>query len=281
MNRVAPIKPSSGNATALSGVPLSPAARKRIIAPLARGLDLLSAFTTADQWLGNLELAMRTRLPPSTANRIAKSLAQLGYLDYSRQRRQYRLGSGVLTLGYAAVATSPFRSFARADLQRFADDHHLFVAIGQRDRLDIMIVECFRSNSSALTVRLDAGSRVPIANTAAGWALMSELPEDERAFLLSHIKRRYGRNWLEQSRGMTQALSQLGRKGYCVSFGNWHSEITSVGVPLVTADHTSIMSLICSGAAPFLSSRRISDEVGPELVALAERLKNLPATAAA
>ena len=249
--------------------------RRNFITPLARGLGLLRAFNASNQWLGNLELASRAGLPKSTASRLAKSLATLGYLDYSRERHEYRLAGGVLALGYAAVANSPFRALAHADLQRFADDHHLFVAIGERDRSEIMMVECFHSNSSVLTMRLDVGSRVPIANTAAGWALLSALPESERSFLLDHMKKRYGRGWREISRELTQAVSQIEQKGYCVSFGNWRSEVTSVAVPLVAADEAAIMTVICSGAAPFLSSQRIFKEVGPSLVALATRLKGL------
>jgi DNA-binding IclR family transcriptional regulator len=248
---------------------------RNFITPLARGLGLLRAFNASNQWLGNFELASRAHLPKSTASRLAKSLATLGYLDYSRERHEYRLAGGVLALGYAAVANSPFRTLARADLQQFADDHHLFVAIGERDRLEIMVVECFHSNSSVLTMRLDVGSRVPIANTAAGWALLSALPEGEHTFLLDHMKKRYGGGWREISRGLTRAVSQIAHEGYCVSFGNWKLEVTSVAVPLVAADEASIMTVICSGAAPFLSSQRISKEVGPSLVALAKRLKGL------
>src|ERR1035437_5624262 len=179
------LRPQS-NVTQKSGSLLGAGTSRNFITPLARGLALLSAFKASDQWLGNFELASRAGLPTSTANRLAKSLATLGYLDYSRERRQYRLAGGVLALGYAAVANSPFRNLARADFQQFADDHHLFVTIGERDRLEIMVSECFHSNSSVLTVRLDAGSRVQIATTAAGWALLSALPEDERTFLLDH-----------------------------------------------------------------------------------------------
>jgi DNA-binding IclR family transcriptional regulator len=250
----------------------------RVIAPLARGLSLLNAFAEGEQSLGNLQLAARTGLPPSTTNRIAKSLVRLGYFEYVPGPRQYRLSPGVLALGYAAVSEAPFRAVVREHVQRFADEHHLFLAIGQRNRLEILVLECFRSNSSALTLRLDPGARVPMATTAAGWALISELPEGERRFLLTHMEKRCGRSWLEISRSMAVAFGELSRKGYCTSFGSWRPEVTSVATPLIVPEQSAALVLVCSGATRLISSKRISEEIGPGLVMLSSTIRRLAAT---
>lgn len=60
---------------------------RNFIEPLARGLSILQAFTSEDNWLGNFEIASRVGLPNATVNRLLKTLAGLGYLAYSPQLR--------------------------------------------------------------------------------------------------------------------------------------------------------------------------------------------------
>ena len=85
-----------------------------MVAPFARALSLLAAFTSQDDWLGTGELAARTALPSSSVSRLARSLVLLGYLLHSTTRRAYRLAAPVLALGYGAIANSDVQRTARA-----------------------------------------------------------------------------------------------------------------------------------------------------------------------
>jgi DNA-binding IclR family transcriptional regulator len=245
---------------------------RAFIEPLARGLSVLRAFTAQDTWLGNLEVASRVNLPNATVNRMMKTLTALGYLAFSRERRQYRLAAPVLSLGYAAVANSNVRQVMRTHMQDVADRFNVFVTLGERDRLDIVLLEVCHSNSSILTLRLEQGARVPIGETAMGWALMAALPGSEQDYLLTHMKRRYGERWPRVERNVKRALVQTSRIGYCASLGAWRQEITTVALPLVLADRSSALVLACAGAAPYLPNTRITREIGPTLVALAKRM---------
>lgn len=247
---------------------------RNFIEPLARGLNVLQAFAPSNRWLGNLKVAERVKLPTATVNRLLKTLHRLGYLTFSPQRRQYRLTASVLNLGYVAVANSNVRQKLRSHMQKLADDLNVFVTLGQRDRLDIVLIEMCHSNSSMLTLRLEPGARVPISETAMGWALMAALPDEERDYLLAHIEQKYRSRWAAVERDILRALSQVKRSGYCASFGAWRPEITTVAVPLVPADRSAALVLGCSGAGPYLPASRISQEIGPTLVALARQLSD-------
>lgn len=245
---------------------------RNFIEPLARGLAVLEAFTPNDCWLGNLEIAARVKMPNATVNRLLKSLTRLGYLSFSPQLRQYRLAPSVLSLGYAAVANSNMRRLLRWHMQELADRLNVFVTFGQRDRLDIVLLDVCHSNSSLVTLRLEEGMRLPIAETAMGWALMAALPEEERVYLITHIKRRYGAGWGAVERRIARAFAQIRRSGYCTSLGVWRAEITTVAVPLVPVDRSAALVLGCASAAPYLPTGRIGQEIGPALVALARHL---------
>lgn len=252
---------------------------RKFITPLARGLAVLGAFGAADEWLGNKDIAQRVELPLATTNRLLKSLALLGYLEHSEQRRKYRLAPAVLSLGYAAVAHSEIKQIVRSRLQAFADDQNLFVMLGHRDKLDIVLLENAHSSSSVLTLRLEPGARLPIAETALGWSLMSALPATERDYLLAHIEKRYEAGWPKIDRQIRDALGQIERLGYCVSPGLRRPEITAVAVPLVARDQSAVLTIGCAAATPFLGADRIHQQVGPDLVALANGLRHdLPMT---
>jgi DNA-binding IclR family transcriptional regulator len=251
---------------------LLPAENRNVIEPLARGLSILHAFTSQDRWLGNKEIARRAQLPNATANRLIKTLTELGYLHFSSAMRKYRLSPSVLGLGYCAVANSDMRVLVREQMQRFADQFNVFVTLGERDRLDIVILEICHSNTSIVTLRLETSTRVPVANTALGWALISALPEAEKDYLLTHIRKREGERWPVADRNIRRALNQIKKSNYCVSLGAWRSEISTVSVPLVPADHSSVLVLGCAGPTSFLPSNRISQEIGPALVSLSRNL---------
>ena len=260
-------------------VPLGESDRLRVasrdrnfIEPLARGLLILQAFTPNDRWLGNLEVAGRVNLPNATVNRLLKSLTRLGYLSFSPQFRQYQLAAPVLALGYAAIANSNVRQLMRWHMQQLADHLTVFVTLGQRDRLDIVLLEVCHSNSSLVTLRLEQGVRVPIAETAMGWALMAALPDEEREYLLTHIKRKYGDHWADVDSKIHRAFAQIRRTGYCASVGAWRSEITTVAAPLIPADRSTALVLGCANAGPYLPMTRIAQGIGPALVALSKQM---------
>jgi DNA-binding IclR family transcriptional regulator len=245
---------------------------RNFIEPLARGLSILQAFRSDDQWLGNLEIASRVGLPNATVNRLLKTLAGLGYLAYSPQFRRYRLAAPVLSLGYAAVANSPSQHLLRRDMQRLADSTNTCVMLGYRDRLDMVLLEICRSNTSFVTLRLEKGDRIPIAETAMGWALLASLPSEERDYLLTHIQQKHEEKWALFEHKIQRGLSHFHRTGYCVSLGAWRSEITTAAVPLVPANRSAALVIACASVSAYMSTSRINREIAPALVSLAERM---------
>ena len=61
------------------------------VMPFARALALLATFTPQERWLGLSELARRAGLPSSTAARLARALADCGYLHHDTEGRRFRL----------------------------------------------------------------------------------------------------------------------------------------------------------------------------------------------
>lgn len=245
---------------------------RRFVTALARGLDVLRGFQQGDVSLGNLEIAQRTGLPKPTISRLTYTLTQLGYLTYSDKHGTYQLGPGVLSLGYAMLSGLDIRERARPFLQELSDEVDATVALGARDRLKMVYLEVCRG-PAAVTLRIDVGTRIPLATTAMGRALFAALPESERDFLMGHVKR-CTQDAAEYSRiemGFQQAVCDVAERGFCMSVGDWRPNVNAVGVPLVAHDR-NVYGLICGGPAFTMSRKTLEKECGPRLVELAKKI---------
>lgn len=245
---------------------------RQFVTALARGLELLRAFTPQEPLLGNQELAARTGLPKPTISRLTHTLTRLGYLTYSERLGKYQLGTGVLSLGYAALSNMRARQVARPLMQELADHAQAAVSLGSRDRLSMVYVEHCRS-SSALTLRLDLGSRIPIATTAMGRALLAALPEEERRFLMDHLARKDPERWPRIRDGIDEAIDEYQTRGFTLSSGDFDPDINAVGVPFIPPDGSNIMAFNCGGPSFLLTRKRLVSDLGPRLVDLVRNVE--------
>lgn len=244
----------------------SPENARKFVEALARGLEVLGCFNPGDRYLGNQEISKRTGLPKSTVSRLTFTLADMGYLNFSGTNNKYYLGNAVISLGYAKLAQMDIRRISRPLMQALAEHTQASVNLGIRDHLSMIYIDTYR-NSSTFTVQLDVGSQIPITTTSMGRAYLSALPENERRELLHQIQLNDEQNWGLIKEGITKAESDYKKHGYCVSFGNWRSEVHAIAVPLVLEDGT-IMVFSCSGASFQLTQQIIETDIAPRLLNL-------------
>jgi len=245
---------------------------RNLVTAVSRGLSILSVFSPRDVWLGNSDIAERTGLPKPTVSRLTDTLTRLGYLHHSPRRRQYRLGVAVLTLGYAVLGDLDVRKIARPAMQALADSCNALVALGERERLDMIHLETCHSNSTMVTLRVDAGSRARMATTAFGRALLAAMPGNERDLVLEQMHQHYRERWPKLKREIHQAIRDVNRQGFCIVMGLWQPDINAVAVPLILPDCSEVMSIGCAGSSRYLPRRRLETEVGPRLVELSHRI---------
>lgn len=244
----------------------TPEDARKFVEALARGLEVLSCFHPSDHYLGNQEISKRTKLPKSTVSRLTFTLADLGYLNFSKTNNKYCLGNAVISLGYAKLAQMDIRRISRPLMQALAEHTQASVNLGIRDQLNMIYIDTYR-NTSTFTVQLDVGSQIPIATTSMGRAYLCALHEDERTKLMDQIKSSDEQIWPTIKDGITKAMAEFREFGYCTSLGNWRTEVHAIAVPLILDDGT-IMVFSCSGASFQLSRQLIESDIGPRLINL-------------
>ena len=237
------------------------------VTALARGLDVLNCYRASSKLLGNGELAARTGLPKSTVARLTHTLTRLGYLTYDPGASKYGLGPETLLLGSLMLSKLTVRELARPQMQKLADFSHGMVSLGMRSRLHMIYIENRRSDS-ALTLRLDVGSRIPIAATAMGRAYIAAASETERDEILDLVKSSEGDAWPETRAGIETAIVEYEQTGCCSSFGDWQRDVNAIAVAFTAAGGGPQLALSCGGPAFNLTREHLIEKVRPKLLDL-------------
>lgn len=235
----------------------------KFVEALGRGLRVLECFRPSERFLGNAEIAKRTGLTKPAVSQLTFTLCELGYLSYSPDKRRYCLGTAVITLGHNHLAGGDIRRVARPLMQSLAEYTHASVHLGIRDQLSMVYIDTYRATSS-FTVQFDVGPQVTIANTSMGRAYLSALPETDRTALLEQIRKNDEQNWPRVKAGIDQAVRDYREMGFCMSLGDWRSEVNAIAVPLICEDGT-IMLFSCSGAAFQMPRQMLVEDIGPRL----------------
>ena len=143
----------SSKPTAVTSIPLpgliNPhdlALDRQFAMTLARGLEVLRAFTAANPILSNREIAERTGLPKPTISRLTYTLGMLGYVSKDILTQKYRLASGVLALGHPLLASMKTRQLAKPLMANIAKETGCTVNLGLRDRTDTVYVDSVRAD---------------------------------------------------------------------------------------------------------------------------------------
>lgn len=245
---------------------------RKFVVALARGLEVLRAFTPSEGLLGNQEIAARTGLAKATVSRLTYTLTTLGYLAHIDRLEKYQLAPGALAIGYSTLANMRIRQVAKPHMQALANYTGASVALGTRDRFNAIYIEFCRGKSSIM-LRLNVGARIPLATTAMGRALLAGTPGEDRQRLLRQIARRDGAKWPKVRPGVERALKEIEARGFSVSVGEWESDINAVGVPLAAPDGSGIFAFNCGAPAFHFSRSQLENEIGPRLLNTARNIE--------
>ncbi|HEJ3150615.1 IclR family transcriptional regulator [Pseudomonas aeruginosa] len=244
---------------------------RQFVTALARGLELLRCFTPRESLLGNQELAKKTGLPKPTVSRLAHTLTRLGYLRHLPHSGKYQLEVGVMSFGYAMLSNLSIRALARPLMEEMAGYAKAAVAMAARDRLSMVYLDVVHGEAN-LTMRRQVGSHLSLHRSAIGRACLAAMPEDEREFILGHIRKRHPEDWPEVRKGLERAFRDYADYGFCLSLGEWQRDVNAVGVALHHESH-GLLAFNCGGPSFHLKREKLEDDIGPRLLHMVHNIE--------
>ncbi|MCF3933079.1 IclR family transcriptional regulator [Acuticoccus sp. M5D2P5] len=234
---------------------------------MARGLDVLRAFRPRESSLTNNEIAMRTGLPKPTVSRLTYTLCRLGYLVLMESTGTYRLGPGVLELGYGVLAGIDINTRAMDEMRALCSgpSQHVSAGLAERHEFRAVLVSIQRSDNT-LSLSMNVGSSLPLFHSAVGRAILVGMSDAERQETVdrANIARPGEAEAIERSVDM--AFEDYERFGYCTSFGDFVPEMNAIAVPVLSLNGNRVYGLNVNAPAFVLSAAALKDAYGERLV---------------
>lgn len=232
---------------------------------LSRGLQVLRAFTPADYLLGNRELCEKTSLPKATVSRLTYTLEQLGYLTRIDRLQKYRLGPGVLMLGYPMLASMEIRHLARPHIEKLAAQTGWTVNLGMLGKLEVVYIDALRIDRGNF-LKPDIGSARPLLTTALGRALLFASTSVQRTSILNRLKVEDAEQYMADFPYFEKDRTCYEKNGFCLSRGDWKRNVLAVAVPLTVAsdDHLQI-GMNCTISSARLTKAELIKSIIPHL----------------
>lgn len=250
---------------------------------LARGVELLRCFSANEHELSNAELSQRTGLPRPTISRLTYTLCVLGYLRHNPRNGRYQPGSALISVTYPLMASITLRQRARALMNELADTVGGQVAMGIRDRLNVVLVETSRGPAAEPRrgPTADVGLSLPIAGSAIGRAYLAGCDGPAREALLNEIRIKTPEDWARFEPGIRTALREHARLGFCSVDGTLVDEVVAVAAAYGATRGAELVVFNCAFARRALPAGAglawLRGEVGPRLAQLVQRLRSADA----
>ncbi|GAB3580726.1 IclR family transcriptional regulator domain-containing protein [Calidifontibacter terrae] len=239
------------------------------IEALARGLDVIRAFDerAVDGTLSMSEVAERTGLARPTVRRILLTLAELGYVRSTR--RGYCLTPQVVDLGMAYVHSLGLWDIARPHLEELVTRTSESSSIAQLDGSDIVYIARV-AVPKIIALRVDIGTRFPVASTSLGKVLLSELSREQIEATLA-VPSRSGIT-PRRTPDLDELLADCARireQGWCLTDEDLAAGIRSVAAPLRDGDGRIVAAMNVTVHAAETSVERLVHGHVPDLLATA------------
>lgn len=244
---------------------------RHFVEALARGLKVLQCFASGEERLGNQELAERCGLPKSTITRLTYTLTSLGFLHHVAESGRYRLGMATLSLGGTTLSRLDAKEVSRPLMQELANATECLIALGLREGMSMLYMETCRSDS-IVTLRLNIGSRMPLATSAMGRAYLAAAKPGARRGLEDRIRGLDPAGWPRIAQGIQQAVDDLAQHGCCASFGDWRSEVHAIAAPVRVGKGLPLMVLSAAGPRS-MSPEVFLRDIRPQLLATVQEIE--------
>ena len=221
---------------------------RNFVAALARGLDVLEAFTADAPTMTLSEVAARTGMSPATARRSLITLEQLGYVQQTG--RQFRLTAKVLSLGGAYFDSMSLAGLAQPILHDLARsiDHACSLTVLEGN--DVVYLAHVMSASGPSLRRHFVGARLPAHATSTGHVLLAALPADHRdAYLRQAPFTAYTANTPTTAKQLRTLLTQVAKDGYAVVRDTVEYGAAAVAVPVRDGGGTVVAAINATASA--------------------------------
>lgn len=244
------------------------------MASLARGLEVIQAFTPQRRVMSISQISQKTGIPRAAVRRCLYTLGKLGFV-YAEDGKNFELRPRILALGHAYLASTPLARATQPVLKHLSEMLNESCSIATLDGDDILYI-ARASSSRIMTIDLDIGSRLPAWSTSMGRVLLSHLSEDKLNDMLGRITMiRYTSQTVDSVPALRAELKKVRQQGYALNDQELEMGLRSIAVPLMNSQGQVQAALNVGVHAGQVTADELRNRVLPELQKAAQELSML------
>jgi len=218
-----------------SGQQLSDADRADtlFVGSMAKGFRVLEAFREAPGDLGLTEIADRTGLDKSAAQRFTNTLFQLGYLEKDPRSRRYRPAVRLLDLSYTFLHQSRLSEIAVGRLIETSKVYGTTVNLCEMIDTDIIYTVRIPHGKASYPATVP-GRRMPASSTSGGTVILAFRPDAEvQALVDASEHRAITPKTIIDRDAVFRRIDEARDKGYGFGIGQALTNEISVAAPVL------------------------------------------------
>lgn len=242
------------------------------IQSLARGLDVIQAFSSEHPTLTVSEAAKLTSLSRPAVRRILLTLESLGFA--TSLDGHFSLTARVLSLGYSYISSKSLWEIAHPHMQQLVNQTGESTSISVLDGSDIIYVARIPTKR-IMTISLDVGSRLPAYATSMGQILLANLSETE---LNNYFKTTDLQKWTTKTVVDKQKLkaqfTKIKKEGWVFIEQQLEDGLSSLAAPIRNHEGKVIAAINISSHANRIDNKVIEENLLPLLIETAEKISD-------
>ncbi|NYD68118.1 IclR family transcriptional regulator domain-containing protein [Agromyces atrinae] len=233
------------------------------IQSLARGLDVITAFSAERPEMTLSDVAQATGLTRASARRFLLTLTTLGYMQ--TDGRLFSLTPHVLRLGFSYLSALSLPDVARPHLERLSQRLGESTSASVLDGDDIVYVARVPVRR-IMAVGITIGTRFPAVTTSMGRVLLAALPPAETDAAIEHSPQ------IDRD-AVRRAVADAGTQGWCIVDQELEVGLRSAAAPLRRAGSV-VGAINVSTSTATTTLERLRDEFVPALVETAAAISS-------
>jgi IclR family transcriptional regulator, acetate operon repressor len=195
----------------------------------------------------------------STAHRMLATLLSEGFVRQDPVTKTYGPGRRMLEVGLAALRNLDVRAAARPLLEALRDELGETVHLVLLEGTHILFVDSVESNR-AVRVGSRTGMTMPAHCTAAGKAILAELPPDALEEYLDALPAGLTPRSMEDPESVREEIRQVSERGWATNYEESEDGLSAVAVAIPEPSGIARSSITVS-----LPAERLRPERAPEI----------------
>lgn len=237
---------------------------------LARGLEVICAFTRTRPKMTLSEVARSTGMTRATVRRFLLTLVREGYAD--KDDKLFSLKPKILQLGYSALSSMGILEVIQPVMNDLAKSVQESVFAAVLTGEDVTYI-ARASSDRLINVSITVGSRAPAHAVSTGRVLLATEPEDALLQYLDRVTlQKLTPHTITSKVKLREAIEQARIVGYSIVDQELEVGLGSLSVPIRDSSNKTVAALnVCCPSAR-LSADQMKRQILPELLAASQRI---------